>query len=173
VNKKERAREKRLKLLPLIGILLIVAGVSLALFPPLQNIYYQQRQAQEAEDKREELKKQENVVETPYFNPDAKRQVEQEDRPDEKEHPDSLKQKEGLLEIPQLDLEIKIVYGVELSDLEDGPGFYPESEYPDAGNVAIAGHRTTYGGHLSVTSMTYKKMTRFTFIITTSAISTT
>ena len=145
MDKKERAREKRLKLLPLIGVLLIVAGVSLALFPALQNIYYQHKQAQEAEDKREELKKQENVVETPYVIPDPKRQAEQEDRTDETEHPDSLKPEEGLLEIPRLDLEVKIGYGVELSDLEGGPGFYPESEYPDAGNVAIAGHRTTYG----------------------------
>ncbi len=49
MDKKEKAREKRLKLLPLIGLLLIVAKASLALFPVLQNIYYQHRQATEAD----------------------------------------------------------------------------------------------------------------------------
>ena len=34
---------------------------------------------------------------------------------------------------------------MELPDLEGGPVFYPESKYPNAGNVAIAGHRLTYG----------------------------
>ncbi len=38
------------------------------------------------------------------------------------------------------------VQGVTLDDLQLGPGHYPESEAPgQAGNVAFAGHRTTYG----------------------------
>jgi len=38
------------------------------------------------------------------------------------------------------------VQGVTLDDLQLGPGHYPDSEAPgQAGNVAFAGHRTTYG----------------------------
>lgn len=41
---------------------------------------------------------------------------------------------------------IGAVQGVTLDDLQLGPGHYPESEAPgQAGNVAFAGHRTTYG----------------------------
>jgi sortase A len=39
-----------------------------------------------------------------------------------------------------------VVSGVTLDDLRAGPGHYPESDSPGGdGNVAIAGHRTTYG----------------------------
>ncbi len=39
-----------------------------------------------------------------------------------------------------------VVEGVELSLLRRGPGHYPESDRPGGeGNLAIAGHRTTYG----------------------------
>lgn len=38
------------------------------------------------------------------------------------------------------------VEGVSVSDLKEGPGHYPETPLPgQAGNSAIAGHRTTYG----------------------------
>lgn len=61
------------------------------------------------------------------------------------EYPDALLPGVGVLKIPALDLMINVGYGVELADLRRGPGFYPESGYPDTGNVSIAGHRTTYG----------------------------
>jgi sortase A len=39
-----------------------------------------------------------------------------------------------------------VVEGVALSDLRRGPGHYPDSQAPgQPGNLAIAGHRTTYG----------------------------
>jgi sortase A len=39
-----------------------------------------------------------------------------------------------------------VVSGVSLDDLRAGPGHYPESADPGAdGNLAVAGHRTTYG----------------------------
>ena len=39
-----------------------------------------------------------------------------------------------------------VVQGVSLPDLKEGPGHYPGTPYPgEAGNTAIAGHRTTYG----------------------------
>jgi sortase A len=39
-----------------------------------------------------------------------------------------------------------VVEGVTLDDLRAGPGHYPESDSPGGdGNLAVAGHRTTYG----------------------------
>jgi sortase A len=52
----------------------------------------------------------------------------------------------GILKIPAIDLEKVVVQGVGESDLQEGPGHYPETPLPgQAGNAAIAGHRTTYG----------------------------
>jgi len=49
------------------------------------------------------------------------------------------------IEIPVIDLDMVVVQGVEASDLALGPGHYPGTPLPGtAGNVAIAGHRTTY-----------------------------
>jgi sortase A len=52
----------------------------------------------------------------------------------------------GILKIPAIDLEKVVVQGVGEDDLQQGPGHYPETPLPgQAGNAAIAGHRTTYG----------------------------
>jgi sortase A len=51
----------------------------------------------------------------------------------------------GLLSIPKIGINDAIVEGVGESQLEQGPGHYPGTSLPgEAGNVAIAGHRTTY-----------------------------
>ena len=51
----------------------------------------------------------------------------------------------GLLSIPRIGLLDAIVEGVGDAQLEQGPGHYPGTALPgEAGNVAIAGHRTTY-----------------------------
>jgi sortase A len=51
----------------------------------------------------------------------------------------------GLLSIPKIGLNDAIVEGVGEADLEQGPGHYPNTPLPgQPGNVAIAGHRTTY-----------------------------
>jgi sortase A len=51
----------------------------------------------------------------------------------------------GLLSIPKIGLNDAIVEGVGESELEQGPGHYPGTPLPgQPGNVAIAGHRTTY-----------------------------
>lgn len=48
--------------------------------------------------------------------------------------------------IPAIDVDKIVVEGVTRSDLQKGPGHYPESPLPgQPGNAAIAGHRTTYG----------------------------
>ena len=48
--------------------------------------------------------------------------------------------------IPAIGVDWVFVEGVSVADLKDGPGHYPETPMPgQAGNAAIAGHRTTYG----------------------------
>jgi sortase A len=50
------------------------------------------------------------------------------------------------LEIPAIDLDTIVVEGTTPSALRAGAGHYPKTPLPgEAGNVAIAGHRTTYG----------------------------
>ena len=52
----------------------------------------------------------------------------------------------GTIEIPDIGLERNIVEGIRRDDLRQGPGHYPDSPLPgQPGNVAIAGHRSTYG----------------------------
>ncbi|MCY3910782.1 MAG: sortase [bacterium] len=50
------------------------------------------------------------------------------------------------LQIPAIGVDKTVVEGVRVSDLRKGPGHYPATPIPgQAGNAAIAGHRTTYG----------------------------
>ncbi len=50
------------------------------------------------------------------------------------------------LMIPSLDVDVVVVEGTTLSALRAGAGHYRDTPLPcEAGNVAIAGHRTTYG----------------------------
>lgn len=50
------------------------------------------------------------------------------------------------LQIPKLDVDVMVVEGTSLAALRAGAGHYPNTPLPgEAGNVAIAGHRTTYG----------------------------
>lgn len=52
----------------------------------------------------------------------------------------------GVISIPRIDLKQVIISGVSRADLKKGPGHYPGTPMPgQAGNSAIAGHRTTYG----------------------------
>lgn len=52
----------------------------------------------------------------------------------------------GVLEIPRIDVQQVMVEGVTKDDLKKGPGHYPGTPLPgQAGNAAVAGHRTTYG----------------------------
>ncbi|QXC60943.1 class E sortase [Aquihabitans sp. G128] len=52
----------------------------------------------------------------------------------------------GTIEIPRIGITRTIVEGITVEELGRGPGHYPESPLPgQKGNVAIAGHRTTYG----------------------------
>lgn len=52
----------------------------------------------------------------------------------------------GVIEIPRIDLARVVVEGTSRADLKKGPGHYIGTPFPgQAGNVGIAGHRTTYG----------------------------
>lgn len=52
----------------------------------------------------------------------------------------------ALIRIPRLDLDTVMVEGTDPATLRKGPGHYPGSSLPCVpGNMAIAGHRTTYG----------------------------
>ena len=50
------------------------------------------------------------------------------------------------IKIPALDINVVVVEGTSASALRAGAGHYPKTPLPcEAGNVSIAGHRTTYG----------------------------
>lgn len=52
----------------------------------------------------------------------------------------------AFIKIPKAGVEKAVVQGVGLPELKKGPGHYPTTPMPgQPGNVAIAGHRTTYG----------------------------
>ena len=56
----------------------------------------------------------------------------------------------GRISIPSIGVSRYVVAGVRLKDLERGPGLFPGSPLPgQKGNVAIAGHRTTFGAPFS------------------------
>jgi sortase A len=51
----------------------------------------------------------------------------------------------GRISIPTIGVDFVYVQGVELKYLQDGPGHFPQTPMPgQAGNAALAGHRTTY-----------------------------
>lgn len=51
----------------------------------------------------------------------------------------------GILAIPKISVSMVVVEGTDADQLRSGPGHYPGTPLPgEAGNVAIAGHRTTY-----------------------------
>jgi sortase A len=50
------------------------------------------------------------------------------------------------IKIPKIDVDVVVVEGTTASALRAGAGHYPDTPLPcEVGNVAIAGHRTTYG----------------------------
>jgi sortase A len=52
----------------------------------------------------------------------------------------------GYISVPEIDSNWWYVEGVDLAWLRDGPGHFPGTSWPgQAGNAALAGHRTTYG----------------------------
>ncbi|HEY3830114.1 MAG TPA: class E sortase [Solirubrobacteraceae bacterium] len=51
----------------------------------------------------------------------------------------------GSIRIPRIDADFVVIDGTGTSELEKGPGVYPETRFPGLGSTtAIAGHRTTW-----------------------------
>jgi sortase A len=51
----------------------------------------------------------------------------------------------GTIVIPKIGLSMVVIEGTDAAELDQGPGHYPTTPLPgEAGNAAIAGHRTTY-----------------------------
>ena len=110
-----------------LSIVLFLAGVAMFAYPVGTDLYsnYQQEQLQEAFDDPE--------VKAAY----VERRIPVGD---------------GLttLTIPRLDVEVLVVEGTTPAALRAGAGHYIDSPLPgEPGNVAIAGHRTTYGRPLN------------------------
>ena len=110
-----------------LSVVLFLAGVAMFAYPVGTDLYsnYQQDQLQEAFDDPEVI--------AAY----AERRI---------------PVGEGLttLRIPKLDVEILVVEGTTPAALRAGAGHYETSPLPgEPGNVAIAGHRTTYGRPLN------------------------
>jgi len=134
------------------GTLLIVAGVSLALFPFLSRAYDSFFPPEPVEEELKEVLTADRE-EIPFILPameiehadqnggGASENIEQavESFPDK-----LLAEEKAVLHIPKLKVMTKVNYGVELEDLRKLPGFYPQSGYPDTGNVSIAAHRDAW-----------------------------
>lgn len=135
-----RARENRRLIRSFVGMLTLIAGVSLVFSPFLTTAYNQYFLADPVQEEIAMLLENwGGDAEIPFIIPEP-------EEPDlQVDYPDALPPEEGVLKIPVLGLHVNVGYGVELSDLRKSPGFYPQSGYPDTGNVAIAGHRATYG----------------------------
>lgn len=150
LRKERRAGEKRRLIRSITGIVVLIVGLTLALFPYLTNAYTRYFLAEPVQEEIAELlERVEEEEESPLIIPPPQEPAEtpvpaQEDAAPP-QYPEALLPGEGVLKIAALDLLLNIGYGVELRDLRKGPGFYPQSGYPATGNVAIAGHRTTYG----------------------------
>jgi sortase A len=106
-----------------LSVVLLLGGVALVGYPFFTNIWQSRIQTK--------LTKQ---LESP--------QLEQAYRERAVETGDSLTR----IRIPALDIDTVVVEGITPSALRAGAGHYPQTPLPcETGNVAIAGHRTTYG----------------------------
>ena len=89
----------------------------------------------------------------------------------------------AFLDIPKINVEKYVVQGVADSDLSEGPGHYPNTPMPgQPGNVAIAGHRTTYGApffdlnelqpgdDIYITVYTGTEQTKFLYVVSSSEV---
>ncbi len=123
-----------------LGAALIIIGLLLVAFPLAKwgvSFYYQYRALAAWEDQMPVMEPEEAVEPIDTQNEPV-------GEPDE-EKPKELPQEDGLLQIPKIKLSAVVVQGVTEEHLKLGPGFYPQSNHPEVGNVSIAAHRGTYG----------------------------
>jgi len=111
------------RLVSLLSVLFLLGGVALFAYPNATDVYQQSRQST-----------LQNQFDDPAF-PQAYTTR-------------SVQVGQGLtrLRIPKLDVDLLVVEGTTPSALRAGAGHYAGTPLPgDPGNVAIAGHRTTFG----------------------------
>ncbi|HUQ64264.1 MAG TPA: sortase [Acidimicrobiales bacterium] len=109
--------------LSVVSVLLLVGGVALVGYPFASNLWQDQLQ-------------------TKLSRQLASPQLEQAYRNKQVATGDSLTR----IKIPALDVDVVVVEGTTPSALRAGAGHYATTSLPcDTGNVAIAGHRTTFG----------------------------
>src|SRR5439155_10780092 len=109
--------------LSILSVLLLLGGVALLAFPFATNLYQDRLQQR---------------LDRQLASP-ALQQAYREHRV---QSGDSLTR----IKIPAIGVDVVVVEGTSASALRAGAGHYPATKLPcEAGNVAIAGHRTTYG----------------------------
>lgn len=117
-----QAPKQRSRWSPLLATILVLAGVAVVLYPKLTDLQYALAQGQIA---REVADAQDAASASGIELP------------------------EGVvarLEIPAISLTAYVVEGTDQASLAKGPGHYPGTALPgEAGNAAIAGHRTMHG----------------------------
>jgi sortase A len=128
-------------------VILADAAVTLAWKEPLSALYgnIKQSAAQDQLDELEDRFLADPEVETAKAAPDRNtpRQAERLATIFGKQ----IKNGEGIgrLEIPSIGIDPVVIEGTDTSDLQRGPGRYPETGLPGQGRtIGIAGHRTTY-----------------------------
>ncbi len=118
-----RARPVARLMLSGLSVLLAVVGIGMLAYPFATNLYQGRLQTRLAiEIQRPEIKKAYTEGELAIGDPLTR------------------------IKIPALDVNTVVVEGTSASALRAGAGHYPNTPLPgEEGNVAIAGHRTTYG----------------------------
>ncbi|WP_096516873.1 class D sortase [Clostridium perfringens] len=144
------------KIRNILGILLIVAGISLiGVTIWMKYDTYRQQQAvldsfrnlqfdvPEGENKDKEVLKEEDTKEN--SNKAEKVEVEKEKKPEKAQLEEG--KGIGILNIPKINLEIGIIEGVSYEDIKYVVGHFPGAPMPgEKGNFSIAGHRISYFG---------------------------
>ncbi|HHQ4319556.1 class D sortase [Clostridium perfringens] len=144
------------KIRNILGILLIVAGISLiGVTIWMKYDTYRQQQAvldsfrnlqfdvPEGENKDTEALKEEDNKEN--SNKAEKVEVEKDKKPEKAQLEEG--KGIGILNIPKINLEIGIIEGVSYEDIKYVVGHFPGSPMPgEKGNFSIAGHRISYFG---------------------------
>ena len=106
-----------------LSVLLLLGGIALVGYPFYTNVW-------------------QSRLQTKLTKQLASPQLEQAYRERQVQTGDSLTR----IRIPALDIDTVVVEGITPSALRAGAGHYPQTPLPcETGNVAIAGHRTTYG----------------------------
>jgi len=118
-----RTRRWARRALSLLSLLLLLVGVGLLGFPFATNLYQDRVQAR---------------LDRQLASPE----LQQAYRERRVQTGDSLTR----IKIPKIHVDVVVVEGTSASALRAGAGHYPQTPLPcEIGNVAIAGHRTTYG----------------------------